>query len=467
MDAFVRHEEENLDAETALALYQETGFLWVRLSGHTGDCTAVLGALRGLFVKHQSCFKRHWSVENSGELSPGDLGPETVLGCGREGKGVSSPFYVSAILQRNPPALSEFFSSMLPFNGESQPRVLGASRHDDGCWLFIGKNEGPGCKAGNEKLSKKRKLSSHGKSLEGRVEHVDDVDHAGTWHAQLAGTKTWRVRPNPKAHCDWSRDDVNLRGSMGPIPDISTCPHAEKSTSGGRAMHLKCVVEAGDIFVLNTRAWFHRTELEPSEEWSVSVARDFYLDEGAPAPLLCPRDMSATGIIFEEEDIPDDIPRSSNPNCSLAQLGGEGKDDEQSGGDNDVDDDEEGVVVMIALRDIKAGEQLFVADDNDDNDGSDCPEEFFGKCNGAACIDPRAIATRDFFSGSVVLSGDDIPEDLPCSHDPTCELIGDGDEGIVLVALRDLASGGVLCVAPVDGESYKEVEVDLASGELV
>ena len=76
---------------------------------------------------------------------------------------------------------------------------------------------------------------------------------------------------------------------------------------------------------------------------------------------------------------------------------------------------------------------------------------------------------------------EEIPEDLPRSREPTCELRGGGDDGVnddacddddddeqlMVVALRDIALGEVLCIAPLAEVNYREVEVDLASGELV
>mmetsp|Transcript_14634 Transcript_14634/g.31204 ORF Transcript_14634/g.31204 Transcript_14634/m.31204 type:complete len:678 (-) Transcript_14634:130-2163(-) len=34
-------------------------------------------------------------------------------------------------------------------------------------------------------------------TLAGRAEHVDEVTHSGTYHVQIAGTKTWKIRPHP------------------------------------------------------------------------------------------------------------------------------------------------------------------------------------------------------------------------------------------------------------------------------
>ena len=46
-------------------------------------------------------------------------------------------------------------------------------------WLFIGQN-----------LPIKRNIN-----LQGRVEHTDSTQHAGTWHYQVHGKKIWYIRP--------------------------------------------------------------------------------------------------------------------------------------------------------------------------------------------------------------------------------------------------------------------------------
>ena len=50
----------------------------------------------------------------------------------------------------------------------------------------------------------------------------------------------------------------------------------------GKPFSLRLDVEAGDCLMINTRLWWHRTELPPSGNPSISVARDFYCDERRP-----------------------------------------------------------------------------------------------------------------------------------------------------------------------------------------
>ena len=60
--------------------------------------------------------------------------------------------------------------------------------------------------------------------------HIDNVDMS-SWQAQIAGSKTWYLKPPPE--CWWSCGGV-----------IST------------------VLYPGDIIVVNTNVWFHSTKIE-------------------------------------------------------------------------------------------------------------------------------------------------------------------------------------------------------------
>ena len=72
--------------------------------------------------------------------------------------------------------------------------------------------------------------------------HIDEVDMS-SWQAQIAGSKTWYLRPPPE--CWWSCGGV-----------IST------------------VLHPGDIIVVNTNVWFHSTKIEGSDI-SVVITNEF------------------------------------------------------------------------------------------------------------------------------------------------------------------------------------------------
>ncbi len=109
-------------------------------------------------------------------------------------------------------------------------------------WIFVGRNQ----------------HSANGKWLSGRREHTDSIEHDGTFHHQLLGGKLWKLRPTTELReiCD-QQHDMALHDSY------------------------EIFVEEGDVFVINTRLWWHQTEI--SNGWSVSYARDLYLKRSLDA----------------------------------------------------------------------------------------------------------------------------------------------------------------------------------------
>jgi len=115
-------------------------------------------------------------------------------------------------------------------------------------WIFVGRN--------------KHRGGGEGEWLSGRKEHTDSIQHDGTFHHQLLGSKLWKLRPTLELRERCDRDhDLALFDSY------------------------EILVEEGDVFVINTKLWWHQTELPPlsadmskDRSWSVSYARDLYLD---------------------------------------------------------------------------------------------------------------------------------------------------------------------------------------------
>lgn len=400
---FARIEDiQSIDPDDFLERFQQHGFLWFKSSQKQPKPQSILD-----FVKRQAATcETQWTVENSGDctsINASSLTPSNI-----STTGLDRSFYVSTIIHRQDADALEQLVNLLP----ETPGLFQDLQITGGAWLFLGHV------GGGKNSSNKRK-----RSMVGRAEHVDEVSHSGTFHYQVAGTKTWWVRPHPELFVD------------NP-PDLSQIPGAEKD----KAWKLKIHVQEGDVFCLNTKIWYHYTELPQDAEWSMSVARDFYL------PIPCPQDTSKGEVIWEEENIPDDMPRTTEPNCALIQVQDE---------DDEEDDDDDGKIVLVALQDIQQGELLSIAIDNGESD----------ECNANEMIDPRAISKQDWDKDQVVLQGDEIPHDLPRSLEPNCELQENGDIA-ELRAIQSIPTGDVFCILPEDDEEYEEVEVDLATGEL-
>jgi hypothetical protein len=393
---FARIEDiQSLDPDDFVERFQQHGFIWFKSSQKQPKSQSILD-----FLKRQAATcENQWTVENSGDCTnDASLTPSTIS------KSLDRSFYVSTIIHRQDADALEQLVNLLP----KTPDVFQDLQITGGAWLFMGH-------VGGESSNKRKR------SMVGRAEHVDEVSHSGTFHCQVAGTKTWWLRPHPELFDN--------------PPDVSLIPGAEKD----KAWKLKVQVQEGDVFCLNTKIWYHYTELPQDAEWSMSVARDFYL------PIPCPQDTSKGEVIWEEENIPDDMPRTTEPNCALIQVQDEEEDE----------DDDDGKIVLVALQDIPQGELLSIAIDDGESD----------ECNANEMVDPRAISKQEWEEGQVVLQGDEIPHDLPRSFEPNCELQENGDIA-ELRAIQSIQTGHVFCILPESDEEYEEVEVDLATGEM-
>ena len=382
-----RHSLGALTKEGARRLYARDQILWLRLDeGGRRRCAAFDSkSLRRQFKRRPSFFGNHFHVENPGSHDAAKLTPFEAYG--RKAP-PSGPFYVSSILQDDE-ACSEAFLASVPY--ATHP-LFQHAHHDDGVWLFYG-STGEG-----------------GATLPGRPEHVDSVDHSGTWHVQLRGSKTWNLRPCLEA-TEWGGAGEGMGGRGTGAPQLD----------GGR---LRVEVREGDMLLVNTRAWYHKTDIEPQgvssvnpHALSVSYARDFYLP-GAGG-----------GAQYD--------------------VGSEGDGGEGAGGSS----------------------FQYGGHSGSGGGGGRCGSEAI-KTNSAASIDPRLFAATDIDEGQVALEEDDLPDTVPRSHEPNTELCVaevDGVEMVVLLALRFICKGEPLSVALEVGEEgeYEEYELDLVTGEMV
>lgn len=219
-------------------------------------------------------------------------------------------------------------SSLLPDNNNifiSQPY-----------WLFVGRN-------------------NSANPMKGRSEHTDSIQHDGTFHHQVVGRKTWKMRPTDELRTMCDGMDLALKDCYA---------HT---------------VEEGDIFVMNTRLWWHQTEIpgltsgagaeggggeQSGAGLSISYARDIYLNGSQPkVGDEEPEHMSsiegawATGhlpkgtILYTEKDPPMSLSKEKEKaNCELFEID---------------DDDEEGVqLAVVTSKDIKEGEFFILLDNS-------------------------------------------------------------------------------------------------------
>ena len=234
-------------------------------------------------------------------------------------------------------------------------------RHGPALWIFFGKNA-------------PKETTSAQKLLDGRPEHTDSVSHDGTFHYQLSGTKTWHIRPTAEL-IERRNNNEGRDGKFQKNTDASATTGVAGSDEG------RVVVECdeGDVFILNTRLWWHKTVIPPQPICkingkavpSVSYARDVYFDgtQGATCTMIDDSKMSNLDglyaaeaiekdtVVFTEEDMPDcELHRSEDPNCELVQL------------DN-------GIGAIASRRAIAAGEFFCIAESSDEEDAYEEDEE--------------------------------------------------------------------------------------------
>jgi len=321
-----------------------------------------------------------WGIENDDD---GSLNPSTLTGTPSDFLSPTSRQngYCSFVLQDDSNnAVSNFTTRhvrhpSLPLSAVTHAqrrRIAETVSPAQPYWLFLGRND--------------RKTA-----LAGRNEHTDDIRHdGGTFHYQVVGRKTWRIRPTQELRGLCDQNDVALKDTY------------------------VCQVEEGDIFLINTRLWWHRTEIPGAldvsrtrngagtKHWktaasnqydygnhlSISYARDLYLDGTQPTKGsgedkmdMFSKDGSwataflAKGtVLFTEVDPP--INRTTvrtDANCQLIVVKGKGD------GDGDDDHDHGGKtgekqrqpylqLALITLQDIKEGEFFTLLESEDEGE---------------------------------------------------------------------------------------------------
>ena len=211
------------------------------------------------------------------------------------------------------------------------------------------------------------------------------------------------------------------------------------------------------------------------------AARDFYLRQCGKVPdqtddqtsgkpkdcnpstaeaitkLTATKAFLAGQVVLLEDELPSQFLKSTNPNCQLAMLEPTAKIDKNSSAaiESDSSDDQDGEIVMVALRDIRVGENLTIA--------YEC-EESNPKSNTALSVDPRLLASKKILKGQVALSTEDMPDQLVYAEEPNCLLSGEHTK--VLLALRDIQPGEPLTIAVPDDADYDEWEMDLGTQEM-
>ena len=228
--------------------------------------------------------------------------------------------YCSFIVQKDRHAYRKATERLLPFSTFSDSHW----QYESALWFFFGINP----------------LGSP--PLLGRPEHTVSISRDETWHCQLTGTKTWYVRPTEEL--------------------LREQPLLQRNTS------LVVPCNTGDVLI-NTRLWFHRTEIPAQRDPSVSYARDFVclvnegdkhsqVNDGSNTSnvegMYATCDVKQGAVIFTDENMPHgELHRSSQANCNVCEL-------------------EDGIQAVISIQPIKSGDFFCIPEsDDDESDSSD------------------------------------------------------------------------------------------------
>ena len=295
-----------------------------------------------LFQSLQEKDKGSWCIENS-ECGKGNHIDHAFLHTECQIAG-----YCSFLVQHDSKVKADLLTYKLPITNlpvfTTSPFSYGPC-----LWFFFGRTS---CD------NPENQNPSNTAAMQGRSFHTDSISHDGTWHYQLSGTKVWCLKPTEELIERWK------------IQYGKSYPKQYKDN------RIEC--KEGDIFFVNTRLWWHRTDLPQSQVPSVSYARDVYLSKRSNDVEVFGEESSNNEmtnldgiyaanaieegtIIFRESEMPDcELFRSSDPNCEIVEL-----------------DDGSGAIVSI--RNIKAGEFFTVldsdeedsVDEHDDSEGED------------------------------------------------------------------------------------------------
>jgi len=242
--------------------------------------------------------------------------------------------------------------------------------------------------------------------LHGRPEHIDSVNHDGTWHLQSSGTKVWYIRPADTK--EWGNEPVHVKAPEGQPAKKrkGAVTNTEEESFNDGLGRLKVVVEKGDILIINTRVWWHQTRIPftGASDHSISYAIDFFC--------------KALRLTGEKELDQAKSGKMAKPSAALVES------DEHSGSESGSD--------------------------------SDSDEEVQEYSNIDGIYSSRALK-----SGDVVFYESELPDcALPRSADPNCEIVWLEDGSGALFALKDLAVGDWLTVAPSDDEDSDDEDED-------
>ena len=307
-----------------LQQYKDHQILHIR--GYTSSNTDTLSKLSNIYTKTsvvgRNAIHSSWQVETYGSTMKSDLQPSAVLQKSVNNLPPSS-WYCSFVAQGEQQLLDDVLN-VVPSRSSTNrtktkttiPHFLTDQRQGNAAWVFIGRR------------------SILGKSLSGRPEHVDRIDHDGTYHVQCEGEKIWNVRPNWSYRGEKTAPEyVNIAKTKTKQTNDTEVQAVQEQEGDKLPKHslwrtnpngIEIICRPGDLLVINTRLWAHRTTVPPATiheksdqpYMSISIARDFYYKQKS----LLKRKASATTSARDEEEEEDDDGEAGKGEAVLEKI---------------------------------------------------------------------------------------------------------------------------------------------------
>eukprot|EP00928_Gymnodinium_smaydae_P089183 TRINITY_DN73183_c0_g1_i1.p1 TRINITY_DN73183_c0_g1~~TRINITY_DN73183_c0_g1_i1.p1 ORF type:complete len:374 (-),score=51.04 TRINITY_DN73183_c0_g1_i1:48-1139(-) len=340
-----RHDASTLTWSKAKAIYKRDQVLLIGGAGEHETAEDWYAWLCGYYRASRATVKKQFTLETGGRQQGAPLTAPRLFAGGTQRPGGS--WYASFIVQEDE---DRFEAALEALPWPTPP--LWRARHSDALWFFVGQNGGR-------------------TPMRGRPEHTDQVAHSGTWHFQLSGTKTWLIRPHasergwsdgapPRLRCRrTSAKTGQSRRAKSKAVAAAEEEGCEQGADGRLRLRLRC--RPGDLLLINTRLWWHQTEIDSTRDaasrLSLSCARDFYLGKKDTScdmtnvdGLYATKAVKRGSVVLWESEMPScSLPRSAKPNCCVSF---------------DLDEG-----ALVALHDLKAGDWLTVAPSDDEDEG--------------------------------------------------------------------------------------------------
>ena len=311
-----------------LQQYKDHQILHIR--GYTSSNTDTLSKLSNIYTKTsvvgRNAIHSSWQVETYGSTMKSDLQPSAVLQKSVNNLPPSS-WYCSFVAQGEQQLLDDVLNvvpsrtktkttTTTPTTKTTIPHFLTDQRQGNAAWVFIGRR------------------SILGKALSGRPEHVDRIDHDGTYHVQCEGEKIWNVRPNWSYRGEKTAPEyVNIAKTKTNQTNDTEVQAVQEQEGAKLPKHslwrtnpngIEIICRPGDLLVINTRLWAHRTTVPPATiheksdqpYMSISIARDFYYKQKS----LLKRKASATTSARDEEEEEDDDGEAGKGEAVLEKI---------------------------------------------------------------------------------------------------------------------------------------------------